>query len=237
MWAVVRTPGAHNPMDRGLPSLPYLTSKYLLDRTGGISLELVSRKVRTVDLSQYGFDGVAPSKGHFDRSTNPAKRAVGLRRQDVFLRSFVPGSRFRDRRSLHQRTCSWPGDADPGCFLAGRNQHPDGGGGGLVPCDPTRPRPPTRGSAPTAPAQASLNLRSGTTLSTRIHLSAGATRSSKWVDCSSSPSMTLSMRCSPSPTGRNRSGTRPCSSRFRRPDRLLPRSRATFKPSTTRPRV
>lgn len=71
-WAFVRVPEAQNTMDRGLPSLPYLTSRYLLDRTGGISLELVDRNVRIIDLSQHGFEGVVPSKGHFDRGTDPA---------------------------------------------------------------------------------------------------------------------------------------------------------------------
>jgi len=71
-WAVIRVPGGHNLMDRGLPSLPYLSSEYLLDRTGGISLELVSTKLREIDLDAHGFVGVAPSKGHFDRGTDPA---------------------------------------------------------------------------------------------------------------------------------------------------------------------
>jgi len=71
-WAFVRAPSAQNSMERGLPSLPFLTSRYLLDRTGGISLELVNRKVRSVDLSQYGYAGVVPSKGHFDRGIDPA---------------------------------------------------------------------------------------------------------------------------------------------------------------------
>ncbi len=70
-WALVRAPGAQNSMDRGLPSLPYLTSRYLLDRSDGISLELVSRRVRTIDLSQYDLAGVVPSKGHFNRETDP----------------------------------------------------------------------------------------------------------------------------------------------------------------------
>ena len=71
-WAFVRTPAAQNSMDRGLPSLPYLSSRYLLERAGGIALELVNRKVRSIDLSSYGFAGVVPSKGHFDRGIDPA---------------------------------------------------------------------------------------------------------------------------------------------------------------------
>lgn len=70
-WAVVRVPGGHNLMDRGLPSLPYLSSQYLLDRTGGIELELIDVKLREIDLETRGFDGVAPSKGHFDRTVDP----------------------------------------------------------------------------------------------------------------------------------------------------------------------
>jgi len=70
-WAVVQVPGGHNLMDRGLPSLPYLSGEYLLDRTGGVTLELVNSKLREIDLSSHGFAGVAPSKGHFDRTTDP----------------------------------------------------------------------------------------------------------------------------------------------------------------------
>ncbi|MCU0302901.1 MAG: C25 family cysteine peptidase [Thermoanaerobaculales bacterium] len=71
-WAVVQVPGGHNSMDRGLPSLPSLTGEYLLERTGAIRLELVDARVRELDLGSYGFSGVAPSKGHFDRGTDPA---------------------------------------------------------------------------------------------------------------------------------------------------------------------
>jgi hypothetical protein len=71
-WAVVQVPGGHNLMDRGLPSLPYLSGEYLLDRTGGATLELVSIKLREIGLSSHGVAGVAPSKGHFDRTTDPA---------------------------------------------------------------------------------------------------------------------------------------------------------------------
>ncbi|MGD8439681.1 MAG: C25 family cysteine peptidase, partial [Holophagae bacterium] len=71
-WAVVRTPDSHNLVLRGLPSLPRLTGEYLLDRTGGIELELLDRRVREIDLDSYGLAGVAPSKGHFDRGTDPA---------------------------------------------------------------------------------------------------------------------------------------------------------------------
>jgi hypothetical protein len=70
-WAVVQVPGSHNLMERGLPSMPYLSTEYLLDRTGGVDLELVNAKVREIDLAGYGISGVAPSKGHFDRSTDP----------------------------------------------------------------------------------------------------------------------------------------------------------------------
>jgi len=71
-WAVVQVPGGHNLMDRGLPSLPYLASEFLLDRTGGIELELVNVKLREIDLNGHGVVGVAPSKGHFDRTIDPA---------------------------------------------------------------------------------------------------------------------------------------------------------------------
>jgi Peptidase family C25/Propeptide_C25 len=71
-WAVVQVPGGHNLMERGLPSLPYLSREYLLDRTGGITLELVNTKLREIDLQSHGLTGVAPSKGHFDRTTDPA---------------------------------------------------------------------------------------------------------------------------------------------------------------------
>ncbi len=70
-WTIVQVPGGHNLMDRGLPSLPYLSSEYLLDRTGGIEVELVSLKLREIDLGARGMDGVAPSKGHFDRNVDP----------------------------------------------------------------------------------------------------------------------------------------------------------------------
>ncbi len=70
-WAVVQVPGGHNLMDRGLPSLPYLSGEYLLDRNGGVTLELVNTKLREIDLSSHGLAGVAPSKGHFDRTTDP----------------------------------------------------------------------------------------------------------------------------------------------------------------------
>ena len=70
-WAVVRVPGGHNLMDRGLPSLPYLSGEYLLDRTGGVTLEVVNTKLREIDLSSHGLAGVAPSKGHFVRTTDP----------------------------------------------------------------------------------------------------------------------------------------------------------------------
>ncbi len=71
-WAVVRVPGGHNLMERGRPSLPYLAGEYLLGRTGGIELELVNVKLREIDLNTHGVAGVAPSKGHFDRTVDPA---------------------------------------------------------------------------------------------------------------------------------------------------------------------
>ncbi len=71
-WAVVRAPDSHNLMMRGLPSLPYLASEYLLGRTDGVALELADSRVREIDLGALGFAGVAPSKGHFDRGTDPA---------------------------------------------------------------------------------------------------------------------------------------------------------------------
>jgi len=71
-WAVIQVPGGHNLMDRGLPSLPYLSSEYLLGRADGIALELVNVGIREIALDVHGFVGVAPSKGHFDRGTDPA---------------------------------------------------------------------------------------------------------------------------------------------------------------------
>jgi hypothetical protein len=70
-WAVVRVPGGHNLMDRGLPSLPYLSGEYLLDRSGGVVLELVNARLREIALDSHGLAGVAPSKGHFDRTIDP----------------------------------------------------------------------------------------------------------------------------------------------------------------------
>ena len=70
-WAVVRVPGAHNLMLRGEPSLPYLTTEYLLGRSGGIDLELMGATIREIDLEIHGLAGVAPSKGHFGRDVNP----------------------------------------------------------------------------------------------------------------------------------------------------------------------
>lgn len=71
-WAVVRVPGASNLMERGLPSLPYLAAEYLLGRVDGVDLERVEVTAREIDLAALGFAGVAPSKGHFDRGTDPA---------------------------------------------------------------------------------------------------------------------------------------------------------------------
>ncbi len=145
-WAVVRTPDGHNLMDRGLPSLPFLASEYLLDRTGGIELELVNVKLREIDLGVRGFDGVAPSKGHFDRTIDPDsvpwvfddKVYQGSARfpaEDVWVdRPFIAGTLAR------------PGAAIPPRPLASRHQHPDGGRRSMVPSGRQRPRPTTRGS-------------------------------------------------------------------------------------------
>jgi len=71
-WAVVRVPLAHNLMERGFPSLPFLATEYLLGPSDGIALELVEVTVRSIDLAAHGFVGVAPSKGHFTRDIDPA---------------------------------------------------------------------------------------------------------------------------------------------------------------------
>ncbi len=70
-WAVVRVAGASNLMERGRPSLPYLGGEYLLGAADGISLELLEAETRTVDLNALGLAGVAPSKGHFNRTVDP----------------------------------------------------------------------------------------------------------------------------------------------------------------------
>jgi len=70
-WAVVRVPGAANLMERGWPSLPYLSTEYLLGPDDGVALELLSVETREVDLADLGLAGVAPSKGHFNRSVDP----------------------------------------------------------------------------------------------------------------------------------------------------------------------
>ncbi len=70
-WAAPRVPEGSNLMQRGLPSLPFLKTQYLLDRTDGIELRLTGVVTTEIDLGARGFSGVAPSKGHFDRSTNP----------------------------------------------------------------------------------------------------------------------------------------------------------------------
>ena len=69
-WAVVRVPGAHNLMLRGEPSLPFLTTEYLLGRSGGIDLELIDATVREINLEVHDLAGVAPSKGHFGRDVD-----------------------------------------------------------------------------------------------------------------------------------------------------------------------
>jgi hypothetical protein len=70
-WAVVRVPGATLSMERGFPSLPVLHAEYLLGRRDGVRLELESVETEAIDLTGLGFSGVAPSKGHFDRSIDP----------------------------------------------------------------------------------------------------------------------------------------------------------------------
>lgn len=70
-WAVVRVPGAANLMERGRPSLPYLSTEYLLGADDGVALELVAVEHHEVDLETLGLAGVAPSKGHFSRSVDP----------------------------------------------------------------------------------------------------------------------------------------------------------------------
>jgi hypothetical protein len=70
-WAVVRVPGAHNLMEYGRPSLPFLVTEYLLGARDGITLELIDAATREIDLAARGFVGVAPSKGHFNRNVDP----------------------------------------------------------------------------------------------------------------------------------------------------------------------
>ena len=70
-WAVVRVPSGHGLMVRGEPALPFLATEYLLDRTGGIALELISTTTRDIDLTVRGYAGVAPSRGHFNRNIDP----------------------------------------------------------------------------------------------------------------------------------------------------------------------
>jgi len=70
-WAVVQVPGSQNLMDWGFPSLPTLSSQYLLDRSDGIALELIGTTLREINLDSHDVAGVAPSKGHFDRGTDP----------------------------------------------------------------------------------------------------------------------------------------------------------------------
>ena len=66
-WAVIEAPGCANHMSRGLPSLPFVDTEYLLGRRDGIKLELVETIEHEIDLGARGFFGVAPSKGHFSR--------------------------------------------------------------------------------------------------------------------------------------------------------------------------
>lgn len=70
-WAVPRVPEGSNLMERSLPSLPFLESLYLLGRTDGIELRLTGVETTEIDLGALDFSGVAPSKGHFDRSIDP----------------------------------------------------------------------------------------------------------------------------------------------------------------------
>lgn len=70
-WAAPRVPEGSNLMERGLPSLPFLESQYLLGRTDGINLRLTGVVTTEIDLGAHDFVGIAPSKGHFDRSTDP----------------------------------------------------------------------------------------------------------------------------------------------------------------------
>lgn len=66
-WAAVTVPGGHSTMERGVPSLPVLSRSYLLGASDGLHLELDSLTVSELDLTAYGYAGVAPSKGHFTR--------------------------------------------------------------------------------------------------------------------------------------------------------------------------
>ena len=70
-WAVVRVPRGHNSMVRGFPSLPFVPAEYLLGGKDAIDLELIASTLHHVDLAAYGFAGVAPSKGHFNRTVDP----------------------------------------------------------------------------------------------------------------------------------------------------------------------
>lgn len=70
-WASVQVPQGLNWMERGLPSLPYLTTDFLLGLNDRVHLELVEMNVQTIDVSAYGYVGVAPSKGHFTRDVDP----------------------------------------------------------------------------------------------------------------------------------------------------------------------
>lgn len=70
-WAAPRVPEGSSLMERGLPSLPFLETQYLLGRTDGIDLRLTNVVTTEIDLGAHDFVGIAPSKGHFDRSTDP----------------------------------------------------------------------------------------------------------------------------------------------------------------------
>ena len=71
-WAVVRIPDGHNLIRRGEPSLPFLATEILLGDTDRVHLELVDATVREIDLGARGFAGVAPSKGHLERTVDPS---------------------------------------------------------------------------------------------------------------------------------------------------------------------
>ncbi|MEN8163327.1 MAG: C25 family cysteine peptidase [Acidobacteriota bacterium] len=70
-WAAPRVPDGSNLMERGLPAIPFLENQYLLDRTDGIELRLTGVVTTEIDLDAHDFVGIAPSKGHFDRSIDP----------------------------------------------------------------------------------------------------------------------------------------------------------------------
>ncbi|MCD4748146.1 MAG: hypothetical protein K8R59_02125 [Thermoanaerobaculales bacterium] len=70
-WAAPRVLDGSNLMEKGLPSLPFLGTQYLLGRTDGIDLRMIDVVTTEIDLGTYDLVGVAPSKGHFNRSIDP----------------------------------------------------------------------------------------------------------------------------------------------------------------------